>query len=143
MNLERFVDAQELDYYTALKEVKDGRKKTHWIWYIFPQIKGIGDSTTSKYYSIESINEAIAYYKHPILGSRLKEITTALLNSKENNVFEIFGNPDYLKVKSCMTLFYFTSNDILFKKVLDKYYHGEFDTKTIDICKRLLGYDNR
>lgn len=138
MNLERFLVAQEKDYQTALEEVKRGYKSSHWIWYIFPQIEGMGYSETSKFYSIKSVREAIEYYKHPVLGSRLKEITNELLKLDMSDPNKIFGSLDAMKVKSCMTLFYYVSNDELFKKVLDKYYEGTVDKKTIDICIELL-----
>ena len=135
-NLERFIKAQKQDYERALKEIKNGKKLTHWIWYIFPQIKGLGYSEISKYYCIDDLEEAKAYLQNEYLRNNLLEITTALLNLDSNNPTEILGYPDDLKVKSCMTLFNYADQSILiFKKVIDKYYNGEFDNKTIALIK--------
>ena len=135
-NLERFIKAQKQDYERALKEIKNGKKLTHWIWYIFPQIKGLGYSKISKYYGIDDLAEAKAYLQNEYLKNNLLEITTALLNLDSNNPTEILGYPDDLKVKSCMTLFNYADESILiFKKVIDKYYNGEFDNKTIALIK--------
>ena len=135
-NLERFIKAQKQDYERALKEIKNGKKLTHWIWYIFPQIKGLGYSEISKYYGIDDLAEAKAYLQNEYLRNNLLEITTALLNLDSNNPTEILGYPDDLKVKSCMTLFNYADESILiFKKVIDKYYNGEFDNKTIALIK--------
>ena len=135
-NLERFIKAQKQDYERALKEIKNGKKLTHWIWYIFPQIKGLGYSEISKYYGINDLEEAKAYLQNEYLRNNLLEITTALLNLDSNNPTEILGYPDDLKVKSCMTLFNYADESILiFKKVIDKYYNGEFDNKTIALIK--------
>ena len=132
--LDRFLDAQKTDYPIALQEIKNGRKTSHWIWYIFPQIEGLGSSDMNKKYSIHSKKEALEYYQHPVLSARLKEITQALSDLHESNPYTIFGN-DARKVKSCMTLFYIVSKDRLFKKVLDQYYHGEMDRNTIKRLK--------
>ena len=135
-NLERFIKAQKQDYERALKEIKNGKKLTHWIWYIFPQIKGLGYSEISKYYGINDLEEAKAYLQNEYLRNNLLEITTALLNLDSNNPTEILGYPDDLKVKSCMTLFNYADQSILiFKKIIDKYYNGEFDNKTIALIK--------
>ena len=135
-NLERFIKAQKQDYDHALKEIKNGKKLTHWIWYIFPQIKDLGYSEISKYYGIDDLAEAKAYLQNEYLRNNLLEITTALLNLDSNNPTEILGYPDDLKVKSCMTLFNYADESILiFKKVIDKYYNGEFDNKTIALIK--------
>lgn len=132
--LNRFTKAQEKDYKTALNEIKSGRKKTHWIWYIFPQIHGLGQTETSRFYAIKSLAEAQAYLSHPVLGSRLIEISTVLLGLKAAGATEVLGTPDDLKVRSCMTLFSLLpeTNDV-FQKVLDKFYGGKKDQKTIDI----------
>ena len=135
MNLERFISAQESDYAIALSEIKGGRKRSHWIWYIFPQIQGLGYSSMAQFYAIKDKEEAIAYLKHPILGKRLVEITEALLDLQENNASLIMGYPDDLKLKSSMTLFYVVSAQDIFKKVLDKYFSGELDQKTISILE--------
>lgn len=133
-NLERFVDAQERMYEIALAEVKSGKKVSHWIWYIFPQLKGLGMSGNSHYYGIDDINEARAYLEHPILGTRLREITSVYLKISGKNTF---GYLDAMKVRSCMTLFNEVSEDDLFKKVIDRYYRGCFDEKTLTILGKL------
>ena len=129
--LERFVKAQDNSYTTALREVKSGHKKGHWIWYIFPQMKGLGQSYKSDYYGIKSIEEARDYLNHPVLGARIREITQALLDLPSNLTSErIFGGLDSLKVQSSMTLFYCISKEDLFLDVIDRFYNGNFDTKT-------------
>lgn len=122
--MNRFVKAQEMDYGMALLEIKSGRKRSHWSWYVFPQVKGVGYSAISHYYEIKDIAEAKEYIAHPILYPRLIEITSLLLEL-DGNIEDIMENPDYLKLKSSMTLFYLVSGNKLFKKVLDKFYCGE------------------
>ena len=129
--LDKFIKAQEHDYPRALEEIKNERKETHWIWYIFPQIKGLGHSSQSEYYGLDGIREAELYYSHTILGERLYEITQALLNCKKDDITSIVGHPDDLKIKSCVTLFYLATRDEIFKKVLDKYYDGQLDENTM------------
>lgn len=136
-SLERFVDAQERMYDIALAEVKSGKKLSHWIWYIFPQLKGLGESNNSRYYGIDDIDEAKAYLNHPILGTRLREITSVFLDSVGKNVQDVFGYLDAMKVRSCMTLFNEVSEDDLFRKVLERYYSGLADEKTLDILGKL------
>src|SRR5690606_6493004 len=132
--LQRFLDAQEKDYAVALPEIKNGRKKSHWIWYIFPQIKGLGFSETSRFYAIKDLQEAEAYLQHPVLGERLIQISNALLELPENDANKIFGSPDDLKLKSSMTLFASIDNkNQVFSKVLDKFFNGERDIKTLQI----------
>lgn len=140
-SLERFLKAQEGIYTSALTEVRNGLKVTHWIWFVFPQLKGLGKSETSCYFGIEDIEEARAYLKHPVLGVRLREITTALLNLNRVNPDDVFGRLDAMKVLSCMTLFNEVAEDDLFAKVMDKYYHGKRDEKTLGLinCELLLG----
>ena len=136
MGIERFLNAQENTYFVALQEVKSGKKQSHWIWYIFPQLKGLGHSNKSQYYGIEDAKEAEEYWEHPVLRKRLLDITDALIEQKHNNtISEIFGNVDALKVKSCMTLFYLITNCVLFKDVIDIYYKGEFCNSTITLLK--------
>ena len=130
-DLERFVEAQELDYISALNEVKNGEKRGHWIWYIFPQIKGLGHSYNSEFFGISSKEEAKAYLDHPVLGARLREITQALLDCGHPSADDIFGFPDVLKVRSCMTLFDLVAPDDIFNDVLYKYYEGQRCDKTI------------
>ena len=130
-DLGRFVEAQEMDYGQALKEMKDGQKRGHWIWYIFPQIKGLGHSYNSEYYGISSKEEAKAYLDHPVLGVRLREITQALLDCNNKSADDILGFPDVLKVRSCMTLFDLVSPNDIFNDVLYKFYEGQRCDKTI------------
>ena len=139
-NLERFLLIQEHDYQTALKEIKSGDKQNHWIWYIFPQLDGLvsAPSKNTKKYSLKNKAESIAYYNHPILQSRLLEITKELLAHKEKNIQEIMGEVDSVKLRSCMTLFdYISGNEIsVFREILDQYFSGEVDQKTIEILKK-------
>ena len=133
-NLERFVEAQDSrwgSYEVALNEIKNGEKQGHWIWYVFPQIKGLGHSYNSEFYGISSKEEAKAYLEHPVLGLRLREITQAFLNCDNKTADEILGFPDVLKVKSCMTLFDLVSPNDIFNDVLYKYYEGQRCDKTI------------
>lgn len=137
-DINRFIEAQKYDYDLALSEIKNAKKINHWMWYIFPQIKGLGKSETAIYYEINDLEEAQAYLNHHILGIRLKEISNELLKLNTNNVIEIFGYIDSLKLKSSMTLFdYISENNNIFNKVLEKYYNGEHDEKTISICNEL------
>lgn len=138
-SLERFVTAQERMYPRALEEVKNGKKVNHWIWYIFPQLKGLGTSNNSRYYGLDGVEEARAYLAHPILGARLREITTVVLQS-DKSVDDIFGGIDTVKVRSCMTLFNETADDDLFAQVLEKCFEGKADNKTLELLdKGLLG----
>ena len=133
-NLQRFLDAQEKDYPIALSEIKNGKKKSHWMWYIFPQIQGLGFSETSKFYAIENIGEAMGFLNHPVLGKKLIEICSELLNLGTNDAYKIFGSPDDIKLHSSMTLFSSLPNtNSVFQKVLDKYFNGEKDEKTLQI----------
>lgn len=139
-DLQKFVDAQEHGYSfgetyeTALSEMKQGQKMTHWIWYVFPQIQGLGISGTTAYFSIKDLNEARDYYSHPVLGARLIEITEELLKIGTDDPMAVFGYPDAYKVRSCMTLFkYAAPEHELFQKVLDKFCRGMEDDKTVEI----------
>ncbi|MDQ2998250.1 MAG: DUF1810 domain-containing protein [Chloroflexota bacterium] len=133
-NLERFVSAQSKDYHAVRKELKCGRKETHWMWYIFPQIDGLGYSPTSKRYAIKSKQEAQQYLEHPVLGKNLRECVQLLLDLEGRSAAEIFGFPDDLKLKSSMTLFaYIKSEAPMFARVLDKYFQGERDIKTLNL----------
>ena len=135
-NLSRFVQAQEDDYEQALAEIRSGRKRSHWMWYIFPQIDGLGFSSTSRRYSIKSVAEAEAYLSHPVLGPRLVECAEAALRVEGRSAFEIFGSPDDMKLRSCATLFACVSPaGSVFDRLLDKYFQGGRDGKTL----RLLG----
>lgn len=131
--LQRFLDAQQEDYGQALAEVKNGKKRSHWIWYIFPQLKGLGMSYNSQYYGISGREEAKAYLEHPVLGARLREITKALLDQHDVSVQKIFGSLDAMKVLSSMTLFREVgTDDDLFSQVIDKYYQGIPDWRTVE-----------
>lgn len=133
-NLKRFIEAQEADYQIALSEIKNGRKQSHWMWYIFPQIHGLGFSETSKFYAIKNIQEAEEFLMHPILGYRLNEICNKLLELKSNDANKIFGSPDDLKLKSSMTLFSSLDNsNPVFQSVLEKFFNGTKDNKTLQI----------
>ena len=133
-NLTRFLDAQKGSYEIALKEIKKGRKASHWMWYIFPQITGLGLSDTAKFYAIKNRNEAIEYMNHDILGTRLIEISNELLKLPTHNSIEVFGQVDSLKLKSSMTLFSLLENtNPVFQQVLDKFFDGAKDEKTIQL----------
>jgi uncharacterized protein (DUF1810 family) len=132
--LQRFLDAQERDYRTAFLEIQNGRKQSHWIWYIFPQIQGLGFSGTSRFYAIENLREAQEYLSHPVLGPRLTEISQELLKLETQNATQVFGQPDDLKVRSSMTLFAAADpENPIFQQVLEKFFKGEKDTKTLQI----------
>jgi uncharacterized protein (DUF1810 family) len=134
--LSRFLQAQQEDFETALAEVRSGRKRTHWMWYIFPQLDGLAFSSTSKHYAIKNIEEARAYLAHPVLGPRLLQCAEAALGVEGRSAREIFGSPDDLKLRSCATLFACVSPPgSVFDRLLEKYYEGERDAKTL----RLLG----
>lgn len=133
-NLQRFIDAQENDYDIALGEIEHGRKRSHWMWYIFPQVQGLGYSETSKFYSIKNIDEADEYLKHTILGERLIRICNALIKNPGNDANKIFGSPDDMKLKSSMTLFAeLPGTDPVFQLVLDQFFNGEKDSQTIQV----------
>ncbi len=137
-DLNRFVRAQQGDYGRALAEVQAGRKRTHWMWYIFPQLDGLAFSSTSKYYAIKGLEEARAYLGHPVLGPRLLECAEAALRVEGRSATEVFGSPDDLKLRSCATLFACVSPPgSVFDRLLDRYYGGERDRKTL----RLLEID--
>ena len=135
MNLDRFIEAHEEDYERALREIKNGRKLTHWMWYIFPQITGLGMSDTARYYEIKSLEEARSYLNNELLRTHLIEIASVLLELNTNDPIEIFGDIDALKLKSSMTLFSYISNNEIFNKVIDKYFNGNKDLTTIKICE--------
>ena len=133
-DLNRFLKAQELMYPWALREIKNGRKQTHWMWFIFPQLKALGQSNTALYYGIEDLDEAKQYLAHPVLGTRLKEISEVLLNLKTNDPYRVMGDIDGMKLCSSMTLFAEVEGyDSVFGKVIDKYYNGNKDMNTIHI----------
>ena len=133
-NLHRFIDAQERDYRSALAEIAAGEKSSHWMRYVFPQYDGLGFRSTSKHYAIKSLAEAPAYLDHPILGPRPRECVDAFLGVTGRSAHQIFGSPDDVKLKSCMTLFaYISPEGSVFYKVLDKYFEGQRDGKTLKL----------
>lgn len=133
--LEKFIKAQDQLFQVALEEIKNGKKRSHWMWFIFPQIKGLGFSEMSNYYAIENIQEAQEYLSHPVLGKRLIEISSVLLQLETNDPNLVFGSPDDMKLRSSMTLFARTpqTNEV-FKQVLEKFFNGKMDPKTLRIA---------
>ena len=131
--LQRFVDTQLHSYNYALEEIRNGRKVGHWIWYIFPQMKGLGQSYMSENYGITSLDEARAYLAHPVLRSRLFEITEALLCHKDKTAYEILGTIDAIKVRSCMTLFDLVEPNSIFAETLATFYNNERDELTLNL----------
>ena len=133
-DLKRFKDAQAYSYNAALQEIRKGRKRSHWMWYIFPQIQGLGQSAISRRYAIADLQEAKEYLQDEVLGSRLEEISRAALELETNDPLEVFEYRDNLKLRSSMTLFEAAAPDNeLFGKVLDKYFNGDRDTLTLNI----------
>jgi uncharacterized protein (DUF1810 family) len=132
--LNRFVLAQQDEYEEALSEIRSGRKRSHWIWYIFPQLDGLGFSSTARHYAIKSLDEAKAYLNHPVLGPRLLECAEAVLLVNGRSASAIFGSPDDLKLRSCATLFACASGPgSVFDRLLEKYYQNERDAKTLQL----------
>jgi uncharacterized protein (DUF1810 family) len=130
--LNRFLEAQDDDYEQALREIRNGRKLTHWMWYIFPQIDGLAFSSTSRRFSIKSIEEAKAYLDHPVLGPRLLECAEAAVRVEGRSATDVFGSPDDLKLRSCATLFASVSpRGSVFERLLERFYQGEGDAKTL------------
>ena len=135
-DLRRFISAQKQDYLTALEEIRRGRKRSHWMWYIFPQLRGLGMSSTSYFYGIENLEEAKAFLDDPFLGKNLIEISEALLSLDNSDARSVMGSPDDLKLRSSMTLFSLAApEEPVFKKVLEKFYRGVQDPATL----RILG----
>lgn len=136
-NLERFIAAQDPVYATVVQELKDGHKRTHWMWFIFPQVAGLGSSPTSQYYAIKNKAEAIAYLEHPVLGQRIRECARIILQITGKTATQIFGKPDDMKLQSSMTLFAgMTERDSLFWLVLDKYYDGKLCQQTLKFLQQ-------
>ena len=130
--LDRFISAQATSYEQALSEIRAGRKRSHWMWFIFPQLKGLGSSSNASYYGIEGLAEATAYLQNPTLGNRLIEISRALLALPGNNATTVMGSPDDMKLRSSMTLFSQVEGaDVVYEQVLDKYFHGQKDARTL------------
>lgn len=133
-DLSRFVEAQAKDYQAALAELHAGEKRTHWMWYVFPQIAGLGHSPMSARYAIQNADEARAYLSHPTLGPRLVQCAETVLSAENRTATQIMGSPDDLKLRSCATLFDFVSEEgSAFKRILDKYYGGERDPRTLEL----------
>jgi uncharacterized protein (DUF1810 family) len=131
LNLEHFVEAQEPVYDQALRELRAGRKQSHWMWFVFPQIAGLGHSAMAQTYAIESLKEAHAYLAHPVLGARLRECSQAVMEVQGKSAHDIFGSPDDLKFRSSLTLFDTASPNDVFRAALDKYFNGEADSLTL------------
>ena len=135
-DVSRFIDVHKQFYRIALEEIRSGHKNSHWMWFIFPQIHGLGFSSVSRYYAIQGLEEATAFLQDPYLGGNLLEICHALLDLETSNATTVFGKPDDMKLRSSMTLFSLVPNaDPVFQKLLEKYYAGERDHKTL----RILG----
>jgi len=133
-DLTRFITAQEMVYSRVLFELRNGRKRTHWMWFIFPQVDGLGNSSTTKRYAIKSIEEAQEYLNHPLLGKRLKECAETVLAVEGRSISEIFGYPDDLKLKSSTTLFENVADfDPIYASMLNKYFNGERDIRTLNL----------
>jgi uncharacterized protein (DUF1810 family) len=135
-DLERFVRAQDPVFDTALAELRAGRKQSHWMWFVFPQLRGLGRSPMAQHYGINSLAEATAYLEHPVLGARLKTCVDAVLAVQGRSLRQIFGTPDDLKFSSSMTLFALASGErSLFQEALSRYCKGLMDQKTVDLVK--------
>jgi uncharacterized protein (DUF1810 family) len=141
-DLARFVEAQQGCYPRVLEELAAGEKASHWMWFIFPQLKGLGVSATARRFGLTGLNEARAYLAHPLLGQRLRECTRAVLGVEGRSAHEIFGTPDDLKLRSCLTLFAAAVSpgagcaEQLFSEALAKYYGGEPDPRTLELLER-------
>ncbi len=138
MRLDRFLEAQASVYAQALGELRAGQKQSHWMWFIFPQIAGLGQSATSRAYAIQSMAEARAYLAHPVLGARLRECCQAVMNLRGKGADDIFGSVDAMKLRSCLTLFTEADHDeVLFFNLLEKYFDGDADEATLEILSDL------
>ncbi|HWH81287.1 MAG TPA: DUF1810 domain-containing protein [Burkholderiaceae bacterium] len=135
-DLRRFVDAQAPLHERALAELKAGRKQTHWMWFVFPQLNALGRSSIAQFYGLHGLTEAQSYWAHPVLGSRLKESVLAVLGVQSKSACEIFGSPDDLKFCSCLTLFELVSSDACFARGLERFYEGRRDAATISLVGR-------
>ena len=137
MRLDRFIEAQKPVYDQALAELRAGRKTSHWMWFVFPQIAGLGQSATSRAFAIQSLDEARAYLTHPVLGARLRECCQAMMNLR-SSAEDIFGPVDAMKFRSCLTLFTEVDhNEVLFFNLLEKYFDGDADEATLEILSDL------
>jgi len=136
--LSRFIEPQDADYEQALAEIRSGRKRSHWMWYVFPQFTGLGSSPTSMHYAIKSRDEAEAYLSHPIIGRRLVECAETVLQIRERSAFEVFGSPDDMKLRSSATLFASVSAEgSVFHRLIDQYFDGRRDDRTIELMGRV------
>jgi uncharacterized protein (DUF1810 family) len=134
--LQRFIDAQEGVHARALDELRAGRKTTHWMWFVFPQVAGLGSSAMAQRYAIGSLEEARAYLAHPVLGPRLVECTEAVLSHPDRTAHQILGSPDDVKLRSSMTLFVLVAGpESVFQRVLDAFFDGETDQRTVDLVE--------
>lgn len=135
-DLDRFLKAQQVFYKDALEEIRQGQKQSHWMWFIFPQIVGLGRSEIAQYYSIKNLQEAKDFLNDKLLGANLREISEALLKVESNDAEEVMGWPDDMKLKSSMTLFLEADSECeVFQKVLDKFFDGNNDQKTVEILE--------
>jgi uncharacterized protein (DUF1810 family) len=142
MDLQRFLDAQARTIDDAMAELAAGRKRTHWMWFVFPQLAVLGRSATARFYGLASLAEARAYASHPVLGARLAACTRAVLAHRDSSAHEIFGSPDDLKFRSCMTLFDLARpDDPLYRQALAQFYDGVPDPLTIKACEAAGGSD--
>ena len=133
-HLQRFLDAQSAVFDDVLTELAAGRKRTHWMWFVFPQLKGLGRSETARHYGLQGRDEAAAYWRHPILGPRLAQCAQLVLDTANKSTHDIFGSPDDLKLRSCVTLFDAVAPEAgVFRAILDRFYDGEVDKATIDL----------
>ena len=131
-----FIQAQNTVYPAVIKELTEGRKRTHWMWFIFPQVKGLGHSTMARRFAIESLEQAKEYLQHDVLGARLIECAALLLLHPDKSALDIFGTPDNLKLQSSLTLFAFAvGNDSVFEQLLHQFYKGDYDINTIKVLK--------
>jgi uncharacterized protein (DUF1810 family) len=136
VDLNRFIDAQENTYDTALAEVRSGQKRSHWMWYIFPQLRGLGTSPTARKYGISGLAEAKAFLEHPVLGPRLIEISHTALRNVTRTANEVFGTPDDMKLRSCATLFaQISDNDSVFHKLIERLFHDQLDERTLKLLQ--------
>jgi uncharacterized protein (DUF1810 family) len=136
--LQRFVDAQAPVYAQVMSELRNGRKRSHWMWFIFPQIAGLGHSAMARRYAIASRDEAVAYLAHPTLGPRLRECTQVVCDIQRRSIEQILGSPDDIKFRSSMTLFEAVSGDPMFRNALDKFCAGASDSATLAVMEKLL-----
>jgi len=138
-DLNRFIDAQRAVYPDVLEELRSGRKRSHWMWFIFPQLAGLGHSETSRFYAISGAAEATAYLNNPLMGARLLECTRTVLERSGQSARAMFGTPDDMKLRSCMTLFASVAPEqVCFQQVLDRFFDGETDAKTIALLEQPL-----